>query len=182
MLNGAWKMNTVIKKLKASCTDRDLGLLDRSAKKSFNGVGFAGEEDEPEAASEHDSGEKAWAYLEGDGVRGSVLGADEEDRWNEEPYAAGRDGSYAVSDHYSNDSADVAALQDHTAEGQVMAVSANRIFLEARQPCTDMAKNRSGYWPVVGIAAGPPVGGASPGSPGKGSRKKGTDKGKKCGG
>ena len=47
-----------------------------------------------------------------------------------------------------------ASLQHYLGEPQALAVNANRTFTEARQLLADVAKNRCGGWPVVGIAVG----------------------------
>ena len=74
---------------------------------------------------------------------------------------------------YAQDDEDIAAYQDYVGEAHVAAVNANRTFAEARQFLTDMAKNRCGYYPVVGIAAGPPTGGGTTSFKGGSSKGKG---------
>ena len=112
-LNGSWSLEVVARKLKASWTYRDLNLRDKSMRKT--GVNFAGEDESTmdegfDVFYGHDS--EGWS----DGYRGTD---DEWQNWQGEDY--------------SYDDPDATALQDHCSEAQVMAVSAHRTFLEAKQ-------------------------------------------------
>ena len=121
-------------------------IRDRSAKKS--GVNFAGDEDY--ANYQEDCAEVHYQYgwnFDGE-HEGNYWTEDDDHTWQSEAQVAAVD--------YHHDYADLAALQDHASEAQVMAVNAQRTFIEARQLLADMAKNRCSYWPVVGIATGPP--------------------------